>query len=665
MADKKYTIPTGEGTIEVPAWATESTLAALSVQTSNSVDLTNRLLGTVNKNKGLDQEIVEAVKTNTQIGVNNANVNNEEADGRTSVLLKGAKMIKDTAGFFGDSEKPLTSMVKATENVVNKLKGSNGKLDKTSSDMIMAGEGMGSIMKKVGGVAVDIGFAWAGWNAAKFEQFAEVQRSMIDSGAVVFETSDAFNDLYTDAFRSGITYKTFADVVANFGGTMVGLGGDASRGSQSMMRLFKTLETNVNDLGDLGFTNKELLNSYASYIETQRLTGSLDKQLVGNGELLEENFKNLVMESGAVANLTSMTRSEAMGKMLAALSDTSLAAGMTALEDAGLNDTADVVKQIAKQISLFSDMDSSGLLGNVQTALNKATSQFSGDMSKFNITQVLASLDAESIAALEVAMPDLLDKINEKVINAEEDNGELSKTFLLDILKTYNKEKLASSSAAGTGLGKVQSLQDSLLHILRNVGGLSGADLDKEIADLRKKYKESGTSTVAMNEMSKAFLTAQEFITLPMQSFGEKMEFTTGLLGDGASWLNDLFNDYTGKGHIKDHTENLVNKTKDIFNPNEMSSSEKTPKLTMTAQISELPLKVAMDRLTEMKNSSIIKDKKKGGFMSRRITQEERMHNKEMEVLNAHIKLLQEDLRIKENIHMNNEYKKAAGIVNG
>tara|TARA_R110002074_G_scaffold159022_1_gene316316 strand:- start:760 stop:2745 length:1986 start_codon:yes stop_codon:yes gene_type:complete len=659
---EKYTIPTNEGVIEVPAWATQSTLESLSNQSSNSVRLTSKLLSTVKKNEKIDDEIIDAVKANTQVGVNNAKTNNQEAQHRSSMLLKGATAVRDTAGFFGDSEKPLTSMVKATESVVSKLKGSNGKLDASSKALIAGDDAMGSIWKKIGGVAVDIGFAWAGWNAAKFEQFAEVQKSMIDSGAIVFDTSDAFNELYTDAFRSGITYKTFADVVANFGGTMVGLGGDTSRGSQSMMRLFKRLEVNSNELGDLGFSNKELLNTYAQYIETQRLTGSLDRKLAGSGELLESSFQNLVVESTAIANLTAMNRSDILQKQMAALSDTSLAAGISDLEDQGLEDTAATVGNLAKQFALFDDIGPSDLMSTLHTALNRATQQFSGNMENFNITQVIAAMDSEAVGAIGVAMPGLLDAINEQVINAEKNNGELSETFLLDILKTANMEKLAGSSAVGTALGKVQDLQGSLYLIMENLGGLVGKDLEEEAKKMKNKMSESGESVVAVNEMSKAFLTAQEFITLPMQSFGEKMEFTTGLLGDGASWLNDLFNDYTGKGHIKtkvsDAGETIKETVKDYMGgDSSISESTITP-----SSLKSLTMPQLRDRLTEnRRNAKINKELP----LNEGNTKQMQQIAKEEALILRQIKVLENDIIAKENILMDKEYKKAAGIVNG
>ena len=288
MADKTNQIPISDDLIlQVPAWASETTMEALAASSKNAVSLTKEMLGDVKKNTKLDDEIIEAVEKNLQIGVKNSKANEENAKGRSSVLLKGAQQIKDTATFFGDSEKPLTSMVSATEDIVKKLKGASGKLDKSTAAQIPFAKMMTKTLGQVANVAVDIGLAWAGWNAAKFEQFAEVQKMMIDSGAIVYDTADVFDQLYKDSFQAGITYKSFASIISNFGGTMVGIGGDVSRGAQAYIGMFKRLSDNSEILGDLGMSNVDLMNAYAGYIETQRITGQLDKQLVGEGEALD------------------------------------------------------------------------------------------------------------------------------------------------------------------------------------------------------------------------------------------------------------------------------------------------------------------------------------------------------------------------------------------
>ena len=714
MADKKYNIPVGDNAIEIPAWATESTLQSLSNQSANAVKLTSKLMSTVTNNKDLDDEIIEAVKTNTQIGINNADVNQKEGKARTSLLLKGAEAVRDTAGFFGDSEKPLTSLVKVTETVVNKLKGTDGKLTAAASEL----DGpfkhfMKTTGKQMANVAVDIGLAWAGWNAAKFEQFAEVQKSMIDSGAVVFDTADAFNELYTDAFQSGLTYKTFSETVANFGGTMVGLGGDVSKGSQTMMKLFKRVELNVDELGDLGLTNKELLNTYAGYIEVQRLTGSLDRKLANGGEELESSFQNLVMEAGAVANLTALSRSEAMNKMLSALSDVNLAAGLSTLEDRGMEDTAAVVGDLTKQLSLFQGIGPSNLVDNIQLALARATSQFSGDMSNFNITQVLAGIDENAIALIEAIAPNMLDDINKAVREAEATNGEISSTMIFDILKSADLDKLAASAATGTLLGGAQDFQDTIILIMKNMAGLDGVELEKESARLKELYAESGTATVAINNMSKAFLTAQEFITLDMQTLGDKLKLTTEMLASGAGFFADLFKDYKqenpettsnvgsldaaetsaqsveindinttdehrenenaiARSHLDWWAEQYQQTNGDMSNFNitqvlagmdetETITPDSSPNQLVLAEIAELTLPELKDRLTELMKERTITNKMAAG---RPDLISAMMKNSQLEydAIQKQIKVHEDKALIENRNNMNNQYNLAAGL---
>lgn len=710
MADKKYNIPVGDNAIEIPAWASESTLEALSNQSANAVKLTGKLMNTVTKNKDLDDEIIEAVKTNTQIGINNADVNQKEGKARTSLLVKGAQAVRDTASFFGDSEKPLTSLVKVTETVVNKLKGTDGKLTAAASEL----DGpfkhfMKTTGKQMANVAVDIGLAWAGWNAAKFEQFAEVQKSMIDSGAVVFDTADAFNELYTDAFQSGLTYKTFSETVANFGGTMVGLGGDVSKGSQTMMKLFKRVELNVDELGDLGLTNKELLNTYAGYIEVQRLTGSLDRQLANGGEELESSFQNLVMEAGAVANLTALSRSEAMNKMLSALSDVNLAAGLTTLEDRGLEDTAGVVEDLTKQLSLFQGIGPSNLVDNIQLALARATSQFSGDMSNFNITQVLAGIDENAIALIEAIAPNMLDDINKAVREAEATNGEISATMIFDILKSADLDKLAASAATGTLLGGAQDFQDTIILIMKNMAGLDGVELEEESERLKALYAESGTATVAMNNMSKAFLTAQEFITLDMQTLASKLELTTEMLASGAGFFADLFKDYrqenpettnvtTNQEEVApenltinsettveeyDDSQNAIandnlsrsvdllgydnenNTENQVVSPDSGGATEVATSNTglndvVLAQIAELTLPELKDRLTEVMKERTISNKMAAGRPDL-ISAMMRNTQLELDAINKQIKVHEDKALIENRNDLNHSYNDAVG----
>jgi hypothetical protein len=493
---------------------------------------------------------------------------------------------------------------------------------------------------------------------------------------------------------------------------MVGLGGDVSKGSQTMMKLFKRVELSVDELGDLGLTNKELLNTYAGYIEVQRLTGSLDRKLANGGEELESSFQNLVMEAGAVANLTALSRSEAMNKMLSALSDVNLAAGLSTLEDRGMEDTAAVVGDLTKQLSLFQGIGPSNLVDNIQLALARATSQFSGDMSNFNITQVLAGIDENAIALIEAIAPNMLDDINNAVREAEASNGEISATMIFDILKSADLDKLAASAATGTLLGGAQDFQDTIILIMKNMAGLDGVELEEESARLKELYAESGTATVAMNNMSKAFLTAQEFITLDMQTLADKLKLTTEMLASGAGFFADLFKDYrqenpettSNEGSI-DAAENSaqsveindINTTDEYKeNTNDMSRSfldswakqyhqtndddaenssvspenaSATETITpdsgsnqlVLAEIAELTLPELKDRLTELMKERTISNKMAAG---RPDLISAMMKNSQLEydAIQKQIKVHEDRALIENRNDMNDQYNLAAGL---
>lgn len=662
MADKTNNILIGDVAIDVPAWASEITLENLSIQTGNAVKLTDEMLQAVRENTKLDDDLIDAVKINTEVGTTNAKNNEANAKGKTSILLKGAQAIKDTASFFGDSEKPLSSMVSATENLVGKMKGSSGKLDKASAEGLPFVKALQKYSKQVGSVAVDIGFAWAGWNAAKFEQFAEVQKMMIDSGAVVYDTADVFDELYNDSFQMGITYKSFASVIQNFGGTMVGIGGDTSKGSRSFLKMFKTLSDNTDVLGDLGMSNVDLMNSYAGFIEAQRLTGQLDKQLVNEGQPLEEAYKQLVLEAGALANLTSLTRSEAMSKQLAALSDTSLAAGLSQMEDNNFDKSAEAVRIFMKQIALFNDVGTGDLLGTLTNAINKTTSIFSNNPENFDLRPVLNQLDATAAGRLEILMPGLIDKFNNSIRTAETSTTGMAENFLIKEIANFNRDKLMS-----TELGSISDEQESFYLILKNFGNLTKLSVKDQANILKGSMEESGKSTKSMNDMSKMFLTAQEFITMDMQNFGENLDFVSGLLEDSAQWLSGKFNDYkgdtsvVGPDYVGDKLDSDNSSTNNSTSKVSLSNFVETSPLPVNAKAVDLPR--LKDRLTYLQSNSIITaapGDRTGALAARK----EKQLNDEIAATKLMIEQIYTEIRHKENIKFQNDAREAMGYIN-
>ena len=560
MADKQYNIVVPDGTtVSVPAWATEDTLSRMAQATARSTLVSRQMLKSTKKVLKADKKVLDAL--DNIIETTKANAATDETTGEivSNALIGASRSVLKTSDFFGDAEKPLSSMVGAVSTLASKLNGPDG----TGGLKAVMGrmKGMGNFMKKFGGgigVLSDVALALAGWNAAKFEKFASAQKLMIDSGAIFYQTAGEFDQLYKDSMRSGIHYVEFAETIQNFGGTMTALGGDVSSGSKAFIGMFKSLSESTDVLGDLGMQNKEMMTMYASYLETQRLVGAIDAGIANQGKGLEDGFKNLVVESTALASVTSLNRGDALNRQMAALSDRFLAAGTQKLEENGMTEQAGAAKALVKQLALFKDQGpGSEHLEELARSLNKNVFEFSGNIEKFDVRTGMA---AETRGAIDKLMPELFGKINTMVRTGEMTSVEAN-TMLLNEFSKIDMTKLATAGApAGSMIAAIQAIQASGRMIMLNFGNMMGMDEET----IQKLYDESrlnqgvaGTTVKAMNDASKMFLTMQDAITLPMASLSsgvkglaEWFETHTTTLKD---WKNDLFNSNTNDNSIVDN----------------------------------------------------------------------------------------------------------------
>lgn len=675
MADKQYNIIVPDGTtVSVPAWATEDTLARMAQATARSTLVSRQMLKSTKKVLKADKKVLDAL--DNIIETTKANAETDEKTGTlvADAVIGASRAVLKTSDFFGDAEKPLSSMVGAVSTLASKLNGPDG----TGGLKAVMGKmkGMGNFMKKFGGgigVLSDVALALAGWNAAKFEKFASAQKLMIDSGAIFYQTAGEFDQLYKDSMRSGIHYVEFAETIQNFGGTMTALGGDVSQGSKAFIGMFKTLSENTDVLGDLGMQNKEMMTMYASYLETQRLVGAIDAGIANQGKGLEDGFKNLVVETTALASVTSLNRGDALNRQMAALSDQFLAAGAQKLEENGMTEQANAAKALVKQLALFKDQGpGSEHLEELSRSLNKNIFEFSGNIERFDVRTGMA---AETRGAIDELMPELFGKINNMVRTGEMTSVEAN-TMLLNEFSKIDMTKLATAGApAGSMLAAIQAIQASGRMIMLNFGNMMGMDEET----IQKLYDESrvnqgvaGTTVKAMNDAGKMFLTMQDAITLPMASLSagvkglaEWFETNTTSLKD---WKNNFLNGNTETNvlEVKDPTvktdtidylddEQLTNEknqnitTSQDNNPNKEVSTATTETsetsgnaVTNGEILANRKLQAQMDRLTKYQNDRIIANKDKDNEISQ---EEKDAYEAEVELMKAIIDNMQKTMR--------------------
>jgi len=544
MADKKINIPIGDG-VTVPAWATDVTAEAMVLMTQRTNVVLDDMMGGVKDMKELDEQTLAAIKKTIEgVDENQAATANAARD-KAEMVLAGANHVKNVANFFGNSEKPLSGMVNAMEKLTDNLTGPKAASNKKSAmnKVFTKFPLFAEKMKDWGGaagIASDMIFAWAGWNAAKFEQFAEVQAKMINNGAIMFETGKTFDDLYKSSFNAGVTYNAFADTVSNFGGTMVALGGDTSKGSVKFLGLFKSLQDSTNSMGDLGMQNKEMMETYAQYIESIRLTGSMESMLANNGEKLESSFQRLVVESTALASLTSLDRSEAMQAYTSAMSEPFMAAANKRLRDRGMDATADIGSEMGRTFKLLAMAggEAAPMFEGIFAAFSQKYFDFAGGGQKFDMRAMLAAQDTNLPAVIdrllgESAISDWESMINEGKMLP----GEVS-AKLREMVREADTDTGYINAGAQVG-GMVDSIykgQLGLIQLNQDMGAwlsASNEEFEAKVKGTYGKLEESGTTVEAMNDMSKAFLTAQELLTLDIQQLSTSVKAVSTFLRKG------------------------------------------------------------------------------------------------------------------------------------
>ena len=647
---KKNNIPLPDGsTIELPAWASESTLLAMAKQLQRTNIISDTMLDGVKELKEVDSEVLASVKAVVEAAGTNSESTEQNQKTFLDKTVGTAKVINSTATFFGNAEKPMTSMVGAVESLAGKLKGPAG--GGGLKELMKKSKGLSGFFTKFGGTmstVTDVALAWVGWNAAKFEQFAEVQKKMIDSGAIFYSSASEFDDLYSSSMKAGITYNAFSDTVTNFGGTMTALGSDVSGGSKKFLSMFKKLSDSTDKLGDLGLSNTELMNQYAAYIETQRLTGAIDMELAGMGTKLDKGFQDLVVESTAMASLTSLNRSDALQRQMSAISGTFEMAGLQGLKDNGQNEQASAAKHILQQLALISDQGAGGsMIQELSAALGEKLFQYTGNIENFEFE---STLTPETRAAFTKVMgPEFFNNI-ERMVQTGEMRGEEAGNYILQSFTNMNMDKMANAGAVDNSILKaIAQLQSSGILIKKNFGNyakLSVEEIEKLNKQTEKKLSAAGSTVQAMNDASKMFLQAQNAITWDINDLSVKIETVSNWFNDNSEMIKDKSEAFWTSE--VDKTELGTTKLPDAVAQENLPH---TPMKLGESVPSTVPVLAVPKDIPKSKELAILKDRLTNRQESVKITKhprEKRLINTEMSLLEKQIAALQKTIKAEE-----------------
>ena len=567
MADKMVTLNLGGMEVQVPQWASEETMnrvvSYMSAQNKTDKDL-NKMMSKVGGNLNDLQKEISGLLVATQRD-NAQDQQQEKASERFSnQLVKNSEGLMKTAGFFGNTEKPLSAIVKAGGSIVKGSKDSTGGL-KMFDGFMKSSNLWANALGTAGNVAVDAMLAYAGWNAGKIEQFAQAQTKIIDAGVVYGGGAAAFDELRKNTLSTGVSYTSLIDNVHNFGEGMLGLGGTMSQGVTQFTKFYQALDETAENFGDLGMSSKDMMSQYGEFIHYARRTGMINAELNNSAEDVNRSFIDLQIEAGTVASLTSLTRGEAMRRQLGAFDEFGEAAAMT-LEEQGLAGKADTLRAITKNLGLLApdDQHMQVLLDAFQQeAFEKSQN---GDMSQFDISGRMQDMMKGSEAAMANVYPNFVEGIESMMRTGEASNDDI-RQFIFNALNTADTKRYSTfNAAADTISGQTNQLAANAIVLNRKFGNLGKpGEFAKEKENLKKNLKSAGKVTMEMNHMTRRFLEVQETLTMDMETVATMFNGVYDLFGKASNKMTSLAglfkseqetNDFGGKigGNMQDAT---------------------------------------------------------------------------------------------------------------
>jgi uncharacterized protein (TIGR02594 family) len=548
MVDNKVNnimLPTGE-TIAIPQWASESTLQQVAAYMSATNKVDQQFVKLVNNMGGGLSELQKTISGLVN-SVERDNTNDQEqqrASRKFSDSVVGAARAVDRASrFFGDAERPLSGLKEAASSVWSSLRNSsvgttwmNGMLGNASSSIRALGIGID--------VAADAVLAYAGWNAAKYEQFAQAQASAINFGIMLNGGAAAYDDLRKTAIGGGITYTRLLEVTNQYSDAMLGLGDTMGTGSQRFATMFEQLNQAADAYGDLGMSSSDMAEAYAEYLSYARRTGQLNRNMNRSAEDLNNSFINLQLESSAIASLTALSATEARRRMTQSLTLAGQA-GLFNLREAGLPGQADVATAIVQNLGLVAP--DSPMLDTLLNAYQTALQQFgSADrIGQFDLDAILQQQNPGMINAIsEVLGSDFLTGL-EDLTKSGTASAESVRDYLFNAMNNADVTARYSANAAADSVGgMVNSLQGQIIELRRNYGNLGNASaVTAAINRVRSNIGAAGSVTADLNDMTTRFLELQETITMDMATISTSFD----ILRQGMERVQPIFERLLGE----------------------------------------------------------------------------------------------------------------------
>ena len=539
------TLPDGT-TVPVPAWASEGTMEMLAAQLGLNYSLDKKLVEEVYK-INLDTSSAEKTFKDAvdRIVKNQRDTAKAEEKSRER-FVKG--LASSTAGLIdklNNTEKPLSTFLDLSKSAASGLgKGIGELVGGSERGAAFLKSTFGKLSSSAADLGGDVAAALLGFNVAKLEQFEEAQRTMINSGAIFFEGSRAYHNLYQRSIEAGISYTQMSKIVSEYGAGIQALGHGVSSGTDTFLQFFNDLNDSSNVIGDFGLSSEQMARSFAEYINIARLTGRLNRDTIGAQEPLANSYKTLMLETTALASLTGQSRDEILQKRMASISDPETAAALKIMRESGSVQQADLFESLVTQFAMAGEeMGAPGQ--QLMDAISREAFRSAENIEDFDVRGVLMATNPDLLGAFDSMDSSFIDGINQAVRTGKVAGGNILNFILksyADLQDTGVDLARLSADASNPYLESIMAISAGSLQVstqFRNLINASGSELEAKIRESQAALAASGPATVAMNKITESFMKLQERITFPLDDLANVSETLASVMLDAVDWFKD------------------------------------------------------------------------------------------------------------------------------
>lgn len=532
-------IPIGGENVPIPEWATESTLQQLTAV----LDRNNTARDILYKGINNQSDDIKKLRDSIENFGNTVEETNYERSEKVSSTIRGVTQKFVRLGQrLGDTSKPLSSIVDMTGDFTKALKDGADATGASAAILEKFNKQNSALLDRLGsaaGVGGTMLLAYGGFLAAKTEQFAEAQATMIDSGAIFMDTAQRFQQMRELSYEAGVSYGALSKTINRFGKGIQALGDGVSSGSVQFARQFAILNRENDQFGDFGQTNQDMMEGFAEFIDATRMSGNMDKLLADDGAGLRASYQNMMLENSALAAATAFNRKQLVQAEIQTMTDVNFAGANQRIRNRFGDATAENLENMMSAFNTMAsaEADQGGLGSEFGGRLATALQKFQLDLASGDTGARFGQHDVELLTILTSGLANGEDFIN--TIEQDARAGVVQdKAYYLKLfsdLEANNEQTAFANTDLGEKINNFVSSVNVMTNSNQNLANMTLEELQANRDRVAANLETTGALTETINSAASALLKAQDFITPNMQNFSEMLKNIVDGYGDSAS----------------------------------------------------------------------------------------------------------------------------------